>query len=291
MEKRGLGRGLAALIPEATSSTSVREIAITQIAPNPYQPRTAFDPEKLADLVESIRQHGVLQPVLLRPLGGERYQLVAGERRYRAAQKAGLTSIPAVVRECSDKDQLEIAIVENLQREDINAMETARAYRRLNLEFGMTQEQISTRVGKSRSAVANTLRLLQLPEAVLESLERGEITEGHARALLMAEEPSAILAAWKKTVRQQLNVRDTERTAKEARLQINEPTILEPNPKVIAPTVPTIDPNVAALVERLREKLGTKVTMSQQDNGYGKIEIEFYSEVELERLMEILCSS
>src|SRR5262249_44076276 len=146
----------------------VHEIPVTQVEANPYQPRVLFDPEKMADLVASVQEHGILQPVLVRRVGPDRYQLVAGERRFRAAQKAGLSSIPAVVKECTEREQLEMAVVENLQREDIGVLEAARAYRRLIDEFAMTQDTVSQRVGKSRSAVANTLRLLKLPEEVQE---------------------------------------------------------------------------------------------------------------------------
>ena len=210
MQKHGLGRGLSALIPEnrlansdsliaAEADGAVRQIPVAQVEANPYQPRTLFDPEKMADLVASVREHGILQPVLVRKMAPERYQLVAGERRFRAAERAGLPSVPAIVKDCTDREQLEMAVVENLQREDIGAIEAARAYRRLIDEFEMTQDSIAQRVGKSRSAVANVLRLLKLPNEVQESVEQGEISEGHARALMMAESVPAILHAWNAT--------------------------------------------------------------------------------------------
>src|SRR5579859_8067775 len=173
MEKRGLGRGLAALIPEAGGEERggrVREIGIGQVTANPYQPRAVFDQAALAELENSIREHGVLQPILVREIGHERFQIVAGERRFRAARNAGLTVVPAIVKEVGEREMLEIALVENVQREDISAMEAARAYERMIQEFGMTQDGIAQRVGKSRSAVANTLRLLSLPVPVQESL-------------------------------------------------------------------------------------------------------------------------
>ena len=191
MEKKGLGRGLAALISDSMAEgdgAQVRELPVSHIVANPFQPRTLFDPLKQEELVASIREHGVLQPVLVRRVGHERFQLVAGERRFRAAQAAGLTTIPALVKECSDREQLEIAIVENVQREDIGVIEAARAYRRMIDEFNMTQDMVSQRVGKSCSAVANMLRLLSLPEQVQDSVELGEISEGHGRALMMAED-------------------------------------------------------------------------------------------------------
>src|SRR5580700_7693656 len=199
MEKRGLGRGLAALMSETLTESDgeghVRQIALDQIAANPMQPRTLFDPIKLEELAISIREHGVLQPVLVRRIGHDRYQLLAGERRFRAALTAGTSQIPALVRACTEKQQLEIAIVENLQREDIGAMEAARAYKRMSIEFDMTQEAIAARVGKSRAAVANTMGLLDLPEAVQDSLETGQISEGHARALKGLKIAGAILDA------------------------------------------------------------------------------------------------
>lgn len=295
MEKRGLGRGLAALIPEnrqplpetlAQDEGSVRELPVAQVEANPFQPRTLFDPEKMADLVASVREHGVLQPVLVRRVGPERYQLVAGERRFRAAQKAGLAAIPAVVRDCTDQEQLEMAVVENLQREDIGAMEAARAYRRLIDEFKMTQDTVAQRVGKSRSAVANVLRLLRLPEEVQDSLERGEISEGHARALMMAEFSPAILHAWQTALKKQLSVRDTEKLAKTSR----ESMVVTDAPKLDSrkSTETRPDPNEAYIVTRLQEAMGTRVQLRRTSGGAGKIEIEFYSEEELQRLMELL---
>src|SRR5579871_77171 len=220
MQNRGLGRGLAALISETSAESrggQVREIPVEQISRNPYQPRLLFDPVTMQDLIDSVKAHGVLQPILVRAVGHERYQIVAGERRFRAAQEAGLNSIPALVRECSDKEMLEIAVVENIQRDDIGPLEAARAYRRLIDEFQMTQETVAQRVGKSRSSVANTLRLLHLPQEVLESLESGEITEGHGRLLLMGEDEETIIYAWREVIGKQLNVRETEHLIKQAR--------------------------------------------------------------------------
>lgn len=300
MEKRGLGRGLAALIPEVRpeQGAEVRQIPLAQVEANPYQPRALFDPEKMADLVASVKEHGILQPVLVRGVGHDRYQLVAGERRFRAAQKAGLTAIPAVVRDCTEREQLEIAVVENLQREDIGPMEAARAYRRLIDEFKMTQDTVSQRVGKSRSSVANVLRLLKLPDEVQESLERGEISEGHARALMMAEETSAILHAWHLTVRKQLSVRETENLAKTSRQAVlgngSQSTPSDHgktgtrSPLDSVPAVKLPDPNEADITDRLRQALGTKVTIRRISGASGRIEIEFYSSEDLERLTSCL---
>ena len=307
MQKRGLGRGLAALIPgngptaldrepeREESDGGVRWIPVAQVEANPYQPRTVFDPEKMADLVASVREHGILQPVLLRRMAPARYQLVAGERRFRAAEKAGLATVPAIVKDCTDREQLEMAVVENLQREDIGAIEAARAYRRLIDEFEMTQDTVAQRVGKSRSAIANMLRLLRLPDEVQASLEGGEISEGHARALMMADSLPAILHPWNETRRKRLSVRETERLARKSRAAMAGPDALRP-PDVIpakdgGPTVQAKhsepDPNEEDATDRLRQILGTKVTIRRGPSG-GKIEIEFYSDEDLMRLMETL---
>ncbi len=295
MEKRGLGRGLAALIPDMDERKGgdVAELALEQIQPNPYQPRTLFDPIKLEELAASVREHGVLQPILVRRVGHERYELVAGERRFRAAQRAGLKVVPALVRECTEREQLEVAIVENVQREDIGVIEAARAYRRMIDEFGLTQELIAQRVGKSRSTVANTLRILGLPEEVQESLERGEITEGHGRALLSAEEPEAILYFWHAVLRRKLSVRDTEKLVRADR---NGGPSDWAGPSAGNPVVPASpvavpersDPNEVALIEEIQRALNTRVTLKRTGAGVGRIEIEFYSLEDLERIVEAI---
>lgn len=303
MEKRGLGRGLSALIPESTQSDrggEVREIPLEQIVANPYQPRTLFDPIKMEELVASVKEHGILQPVLLRRIGHERYQLVAGERRFRAAQGAGLAGVPALVRDISEKESLEIAIVENVQREDIGAIEAARAYRRMVDEFAMTQETIAVRVGKSRSGIANTLRLLDLPEEVQDSVERGEVSEGHGRALLAAGSVENIRRAWQAVVKRGLSVRDTEKLAREFRNLVTSvasgagyPGAANGNgANVVGQSGNTrsgsADPNEMAAADALQQRLGTKVTIRRGGGTAGKIEIEFYSSEELERLVDLL---
>ncbi|MCS6777450.1 MAG: ParB/RepB/Spo0J family partition protein [Chloroherpetonaceae bacterium] len=301
MEKKGLGRGLAALIPEAgltAAQNEVHQVPLSQIRPNPYQPRVAFDPEKLAELVESIRVHGVLQPVLLRRVGIERYELVAGERRLRAAELAGLATVPALIRELTERDQLEIAIVENLQREDIGPLETARAFQRLKEEFGLSLEEIARRTGKARSSISNLLRLLSLPEEVLHSLEVREITEGHARALLLLAEPWRQSLLWRQVVQERLSVRSTEERARklqqEAEQQQQELTertgVVIPT-GVVPRTEAALDPNEQQVLERLQEILGTRVTVRRQAKGAGRIEILFYSQEEYERLVELLLQS
>jgi ParB family chromosome partitioning protein len=308
MEKRGLGRGLAALIPEAPElddGSQVREIPTDQIVPNPYQPRTLFDPLKMEELVASVKEHGILQPVLVRRVGHERYQLVAGERRFRAAQAAGLLLVPALVREIAEREQLEMAVVENVQREDIGVMEAARAYRRLIDEFDMTQDTVARRVGKSRSSIANTLRLLDLPEPVQESVERGELSEGHARALLMARDEAAILRAWQRVVKNlggRLSVRETEKLAKEmlnadlrasgsvSGLQADSRDGQQRSTGEREGDGLGTDPNEMAAADRLQEALGTKVSIRHAAGGTGRIEIEFYSRQDLQRLVELLLS-
>jgi ParB family chromosome partitioning protein len=296
MEKRGLGRGLAALIAEAHDSEGVQEIPISQLTPSPYQPRTLFDPIKLEELVSSIKEHGVLQPVLARRIGHERYQLIAGERRLRAAQKAGLESVPALVRDLPDREVLEVAMVENLQREDIGVLEAAHAYLRLSDEFGMTQDKIAQRVGKSRSAVANTLRLLSLPEKVQQSLEEGTVTEGHARALLPLAAEGVILQAWDAVVRRKLSVRATESLVKEIqRMRARGETNAEA-PLAVARarddedslTSRRVDAITAHAVHAIQQSLGTRVSIRRQGGDRGTIEIDFYSSEDLQRLLDLL---
>lgn len=283
MQKRGLGRGLAALISDAGAGADagVREVSLALITANPMQPRTLFDPIKLQELAESIREHGVLQPVLVRSVGHDRYQVVAGERRLRAAEMAGLATIPALVKVCSDREQLEIAMVENLQREDIGPIETARAYRQMAEEFDMTQEAIAARVGKSRAAVANTMGLLDLPPEVQESLEVGQITEGHARALKGLKNAHEIVAAWRTVVLRGLSVRAAENLAREARQETKDPA-RAPEHKAAA------DPNESYLINRLQERLQTRVTLRRMSHTTGRIEIEFYSDEDLDRVLEKL---
>jgi ParB family chromosome partitioning protein len=279
---RGLGRGLGALIGEQDAMRpreAVVEIPAEEIRANRYQPRQSMDDAALHELAESIREHGVLQPIVVRR--AERgYELVAGERRFRASQLAGLARVPACVREYSDEQALEVALVENLQREDINGLEAARAYRRLSSEFGLTQEQIAVKVGKSRSAVANTLRLLQLSPTEQRSLEKGEITEGHARALL-ASEPDRRKSMLADIIGGKSSVREAEQMARGDR---------GAGPALEGPSVHrdgSPDANVAAVEARLRELLGTRVSIRRRGSR-GAIQVEFYSDEDLERLVGLL---
>jgi ParB family chromosome partitioning protein len=274
---QGLGRGLAALIPQRSPQPGGSiDIALDRISENPRQPRVRMDPDALATLVASIREHGVIQPVLVtETLDG--YQLVAGERRVRAARIAGLDRIPAVVRQLADREQLELALVENLQREDLDPLESAGAYRQLIDEFGFTQEQLAERVGRARSTVANTLRLLELHPAVQASVAASAITEGHGRAIggLPAELQGRVLGS---VVERDLSVRQTEELVRRLR---------EPRPDPAQPASRTADPDLERVEEDLRRALGTKVRLARSRRG-GRIVIEFYSDEELGRLYERL---
>jgi ParB family chromosome partitioning protein len=278
---QGLGRGLAALIPQRSSSANGSlEISLARIRENPRQPRQRMDDEALASLAESIRHHGVIQPIgVTETLDG--YQLVAGERRVRAARLAGLERIPAIVRQLADRQQLELALVENLQREDLDPMEAAHAYRQLMDEFEFTQEDLSARVGRARSTVANTLRLLELSEAVQDAVADGRITEGHARALGgLPQEMQGHAAAT--VVDDDLSVRQTEELVR----RIREPR------SPAAPDSPTLvsDPDVERVEEDLRRSLGTKVRLTRTRRG-GRITIEYYGDEELARLYQRLVGS
>lgn len=276
-ERKALGRGLGALLagPEIPG---VREIPIDAIAANPRQPRKRFREQGLEALAGSIREQGVISPLILRR-GRDGYELVAGERRLRAARQAGLRSVPAIVREVADAEALELALVENLQREDLNAVEEAEAYRRLIEDFGQSQEGVARRIGKDRSTVSNALRLLRLPRQVLDDIVSGTLTEGHARALLALEREGDQVRARDMILKGSLSVRGAEalvRRLKGAAAAVRRRTRRDPK-----------DHNTAALEDRLRRVLGTKVRIARRGKG-GTVEIEFYSEDDLGHLLEIL---
>ena len=277
--RTGLGRGLDALIPGGGSrQTTVELVDIDLIAPNPQQPRTVFEPLALDELAESIREHGVIQPLIVsRPEtpGGAPYQLIAGERRLLASRKAGLEKVPVIVKEASPQSLLELALVENLQRQDLGPLEEAFAFKRLADEFTMTQDAISTRVGRSRSAVANSLRLLTLSEEIQHSLARGEITAGHARALLGIEDTEERRRAWVRIVEGHLTVRDAEALAKQGARPLRDAT---PKPR---------SADIAALEEQLRGTLGTRVDLTKGRKG-GRIVIHYFSDEELESIVDRL---
>jgi ParB family chromosome partitioning protein len=278
----GLGRGLASLIPQRAAPSGVVDIPIDRVASNPYQPRTRVDEAELEALAESIRAHGVLQPILVtQTLDG--YRLVAGERRLRAARLAGLDRIPATVRQLAERDQLELALVENVQRADLGPVEEARAYRQLIDEFGLTQEEIAGRVGRARSSVANTLRLLDLSDPVIASLEAGEISEGHGRALggLDAPGQERLLPL---VVARALSVRQTEELVRRMR---DEATSADAPVESADGGVDPRNPEWERVESDLRTALGTKVTLARSRRG-GRIVIEYYSEEELGRLYDRL---
>ncbi|PYV19473.1 MAG: chromosome partitioning protein ParB [Acidobacteria bacterium] len=275
MTRKALGRGLGALLPEVERvEAPPTEIDIDQIDPNPVQPRLHLDPKALDELGTSIRENGVLQPVLVRPLGG-RFQLIAGERRLAAAQRAGLLRIPAVVRAVPDEKLLELALTENIQREQLNPIEEAHAYQGLLDTLGLTQEELALRIGKERSTIANAVRLLKLPSAVKLLVAEGKLSAGHARALLSAglaqgeAERAAALV-----VERGWSVRETERWAGG---RAGRPR----------PETPQ-DPNVAAAVDRLRRLLGTKVEINRGPKGSGTIRIQFFSDEDLTRIYGLL---
>ncbi|MEP7359981.1 MAG: ParB/RepB/Spo0J family partition protein [Chloroflexota bacterium] len=272
----GLGRGLAALIPQRDETAASIELPISSISHNPYQPRKRFEQDALAELADSISEHGVLQPILVTPSAGG-YVLIAGERRLRAAQIAGLERIPALVREADEGAQLAWALIENMQRSDLNPLEEAQAFRQLIDEFGLTHDEVGSRVGKSRSAVANTLRLLDLDARVQSALTDGQISEGHARAIAGVADPAKQAQTLSQVVSAGLSVRQTEELVRRAIKQ-------EPQSRRSAPAR-TAD--VERLERGLREALATKVTLNTSRKG-GKITIEYYTQEELERLYDRL---
>jgi len=281
MIKRGLGRGLGALIPGAEVerlSGLVQDLDISSISPNPYQPRHDVTGPEFDELIASIRRHGVLQPVVARPTDGG-YQIVAGERRFRAAQAAGLTTIPAVVREIPDREALEVALIENLRRADLNPMERARAYLRLAGEFGLTQEEMANAIGGSRPSIANTRRLLDLPQEVQQAIDHGRLTEGHGRALLAVSDRKRLLELWEHVEKHGLSVRETEVMVKAATRNVSRETISRKSPRK--------DPVLADLAARLQDRYGTTASILTKGKS-GTIQINYYSSEDLERLIDLL---
>lgn len=271
-DRRGLGRGLEALIP---STPGVTEVEVDSIVPNPRQPRQALDPQALEELATSIREQGLVQPLVVTQVAGG-YQLLVGERRWRAAKLAGLDLVPVVVRDVTPQQMLELALVENLQREDLNPLETATAYSQLVEEFGLTQQQVADKVGKNRATVANTLRLLKLPSEVKDALLRGDITEGHARAMLRLESPGAQLEVLQAIVKGGLNVRQAEEMVRR----------LVERPKA-RPGLREKPPQLRALEDKFRQALGTKVSLTRGGKG-GRLVVYFYSEEELQNIYDLI---
>lgn len=294
ISERGLGRGLGSLLSSVAenSSEETRKLALTQLVPGRHQPRKYFDNAALGELAISIRNQGVIQPLLVRQLPGmpQRYEIVAGERRWRAAKLAGLTEVPVIVTEYSDKEAMTVALVENLQREDLNPLEEAEALQALRLAHGLSQEALAEQLGKSRSAVANSLRLLQLPPSIQEGLVRGDISAGHARALLAVTEPELRVQLYTAIVEQHLSVREAEAAADVCKRTGNMPEKLLPQtghtpaaPQARAPK-PQVLKDLQAL---LRASSGIKATISGTESE-GRVQIPYASPEELARILELL---
>jgi ParB family chromosome partitioning protein len=280
-KKQVLGRGLGALIPEIEKSQEDSKdffyCEIELIRPNRFQPRMQFDEDELAELCQSIKEQGILQPLLVRE-ENDGYELIAGERRLRAAQKAGLSQVPVVTKRIDDSKLLELSIVENIQRANINPIEESEAYHRLITEFNLTQDNVATRVGKSRSAVANFLRLRQLPEPIKISIQEGKLTMGHARALLGIENTTQQMAAWRAVVKRNLSVRETEELIRSLKGEKKKPKVGRKSSE---------DLYLVSLADELSRHLGTKVVIKQRGQA-GRVEIEFYNNDDLDRLIERL---
>jgi ParB family chromosome partitioning protein len=275
--RSGLGKGLDALIPASSQpQEGILQVPVDSVRRNPRQPRMHFDPQELEELTASVREHGILQPLIVSAEADGSYTLIAGERRLEAARRAGLRTVPVLVRQIGERERLELALIENLQRADLNPLEEAEAYRQLHEEFGLSHEEIARRVGKSRVAITNTLRLLSLAQPLKQALLEGAISEGHARALLTLSTPEAQVAALRTVLQQSLTVRQTEELVR--KLSGERP---QPKPARLPP------PEIQALEERLRASLGTKVSLRHSRKG-GVIAIHYYSEEELNALLEKL---
>ncbi len=283
MKKGGLGKGLDALFADNLMELEEQPkqdtlLRLSQIEPDKNQPRKHFDEEAMEQLANSIKEHGLIQPIIVTPIEGDRYRIIAGERRWRACRMAGLEEVPALIREYTPQEISEISLIENLQREDLNPIEEALGYRNLMEDYGMTQEKIAETVSKSRSAVANTLRLLALPEQILDFIKTGELSAGHARALLSIENPDTQLALANRIITEGLSVRQAEELAKKSKA--------EPKP------APVADPSVARALRELETRasarVGNKVVIHHKPNNKGKVEISYYSVSELEKIIEIL---
>ncbi len=272
--KTALGKGLDALIPEKGENENILQIEVERIRPGKQQPRKIFSEESLRELSSSIKEKGVLQPILVSRTGDGTFNLIAGERRWRGAQLAGLKKIPAIVKNVDSRDSLEMALIENIQREDLNPIETAEGFNRLMQEFNLTQEEMADKVGKERATVANYLRLLKLPDEIKDMLYNTKLSMGHARALLAMEGRLNQIEAARKIIRRGLSVRETEALARKRA----KPAKMKKEG----------DPQVASLEDKLIRHLGTKVRIIQKNKKKGKIEIEYYSLEEFDRLLDIL---
>lgn len=285
--KKGLGRGINSLFPEeevlseAPPVDSSLTLKLTQIEPNRKQPRKDFDKEKIDILAQSISEHGLIQPIVVVKAKGDRYTIVAGERRWRAAKQAGLKEVPVVVKEYSPEEAAQVALIENLQREDLNPVEEALGYKSLMEEFDMTQEEVSQKIGKSRSAIANTIRLLSLEDKILDFLKYGEITGGHARAILSLDDAQARSDLAERIISEDLNVRQAENIARAMQKRSGKDKTKQKK------TNTQYDIELGSLSEKLSSKLGTKVSF-RQGARKSKIEIEYYSDSDLDRIIQIL---
>lgn len=289
MARQALGRGLSALLPElegdtkpeaaqpaVVSTTGLTELPLDQVDASPYQPRVQFAPKPLEELAQSLKVGGVVQPIIVRPVG-ERFELVAGERRLRASKIAGFEKIPAIVRTLSDQQALEVSLLENVQREDLNPLEQARAYDRLSSEFALTQEEIASRTGKDRTTIANLVRLLRLPGEVQAMVEEGKLTAGHARALLRLEDsPGLLQVLARRMATRKISVRQAEEMV-ERKLPGAKKQRVIPKPS---------DPNIQAAQEAMERALGTKVRVIERRGGRGKVEIDYYNVEDLNRIYD-----
>jgi ParB family chromosome partitioning protein len=290
-----------ATLPAKEELRSLAELVpLSQIEANPYQPRRTFSDEEMQELSDSVRQHGVLQPVLLRPLPGSdaktprpsgvvQYQLIAGERRWRASQNAGLTEIPAIIRRVTDQQALELAVIENVQRHDISALDAAIAYRRLGQEFSLSQEEIARRVGKSRASVSNTIRLLDLPAEVQKAITEGDLTEGHGRAILLSGSDGARRAVFRRVLREKLSVRATEELARVVQREMDNEGMVDTkgNSDQDSQRKTHPLPEIRRIEEGLQKHLGTRVRLRPRKRG-GQIVIQYFSNEELERLLKTI---
>jgi ParB family transcriptional regulator, chromosome partitioning protein len=286
LPKKGLGRGLSALIPDASEAKAngrdeniSYEVAVERITPSPFQPRRTFDEAKISELASSIRNQGIIQPLVVRRKG-DQYELIAGERRWRAAMKAGLGHVPVVVRDASDHDALQLALVENLQREDLNPIEEASGYRRLQEEFQWSQEEMAEKIGKSRSAIANSIRLLALPHEIQQEIAAGTLPAGQARALLALQSEPLIVSACREVIAKGLSTREAEKLVRH--LKFGKRRRREAS----------LDPNLRSVVENMQRALGTRVRLLPKSrSAKGKIEIEYYSLPDLERIIQTITGS
>lgn len=282
MEKKALGKGLEALLPAATLKSSVgnrevQELPLADILPNPYQPRNQFPEPEIAQLAESVKQNGLLQPVLVRRKGDGQFELIVGERRWRAAKLAGLSTIPAIVRNSTDEQSMELALVENLQRKDLNPMEAARAYSRLTAEFGLTHDKIARRLGKDRSSIANIARLMNLPKEIKQFVESGALSIGHAKVILGLDRSESQIRLARQIVEDQLSVRQAERLAAAGarhKIKTNQGHT-------------NYSAHDAELVQRLQKRLGTRVSLQKSGRG-GRLVFHYFTPGDLDRLLEIL---